>query len=398
MVLQSVHSDRSGRVFVAADYGAAALDGPSPAALERASALPPDAQLVPLADRAAIGLDRRGQPRSLGPTRWAVAAVLGAGHLRTHLPAIEAASGASPLEALPYAAVAADARGDLVVAAMPLGASLEMSKDVSTAITARLGTEPSNRLLRQLARCAREYQCPYAQNAFRGQGECALPLGAPSADGAAPVVALRRRAERAPLEPVALKIGVDDAVAVAIAHLAAGGASVSFGHACEGEPLGGVRSVVEVTARIRAATATGAIVLRTSGSSAAALARVAEAGLDRVVIALASAHGPMYERVHRPLAHRWTDVRASLREAAARNLAITVELLALPGLSDRATELRALVALLGELPSGTVLEPVDLSADPYTLLAALPAESGIVGMAELIDRLRVDAAHVRLAA
>ena len=137
--------------------------------------------------------------------------------------------------------------------------------------------------------------------------------------------------------------------------------------------------------------------LRTSGSSSAALGRAADAGLDRVAVRLASAHGPTYERVHRPAGFRWTDVRATLREAAARRLAITVELLSLPGLTDREIEVAALVALLGELRPGTELRIADLAADPYALLAGLPGGTTI-GIATLIERLRADAAHVRLAA
>jgi len=71
---------------VSADYGATALDGRVPVPLERAIPVPAGTELVPLADRAAIGLDRRGEPRSLGPTRWAVAAILPPGYVRTHLP------------------------------------------------------------------------------------------------------------------------------------------------------------------------------------------------------------------------------------------------------------------------------------------------------------------------
>ena len=395
---QAVHSDRSGRVFVSADYGATALDGPLPVALDRAIPLTTDTELLPLADRAAMGLDRRGQPRSLGPARWAVGAILGPGRLRTHLPAVLAASDVAPLDPLPYAAVAADAQGELVAAAVEIGPlSAPAPPDVTAAITSRLGAEPSNKLLRQLARCAREYRCAAARNAFLGQGECALPLGAPANDESAPTVALRRHEERAPLEPVTFKVSTSDVAEVAIAHLAAGGASVSFGHACEGEPLDAIRDVADVTARIRSATATGAIVLRTSGSSAVALGRAADAGIDRVVVRLASADGPTYERIHRPTGFRWSDVRAALREAATRRLAITVELLCLPGLTDRPTEVAALLALLGELPAGTELRLADLAADPYALLARIGG-GPTIGIAAMLERLRADAAHVRLAA
>ena len=397
-MLQAIHSDRSGRVFVSADYGATALDGSAPAALDRAIPLPADAQLIPLADRAAIGIDRRGEPRPLGPARWALAAILRPGHLRTHLPACDPAAGLAPLEPLPYAAVAADQRGDMVVAAVAVGSVQEPADDdVASRITERLRAEPSNRLLRQLARCARDHACPAARNAFLGRGECALPIGAPASDQPGPTVALRRREERAPLDPSALPATVADIAAVANAHFAAGGRSVSFGHACEGDPLRAVRIVAEAAALIRRPSGTE-IILRTGGASESALARAAAAGIDRVTIALASAHGPTYERVHRPIGYRWSDVRATLREAGARKLAITVELLSLPGLTDRESEARALVVLLGQLPAGTLLVPVDLAADPYALLAALPPDPEIIGIAALLGRIRADAAHVRLAA
>ncbi|HEY8730652.1 MAG TPA: hypothetical protein VIN69_01585 [Candidatus Limnocylindria bacterium] len=395
---QAVHSDRSGRVFVSADYGATARDGALPVALDRAIPLPDGAQLVPLPDRAAMGLDRRAEPRSLGPTRWALSAILPAGYVRTHIPSIEAERDAAPLDPLPYAAVAADARGELVAAAVQLHTpAVTPIDEVGATITGRLRSEPSNRLLRQLARCAREYRCAAAGNAFLGAGECALPLGAPANDQAAPQVALRRLLERAPLDPVSFKASPADVAAVAISHLEAGGSSVSFGRACEGEPLELIRDLVKVIGLIRAAVTTGEIVLRTSGASAIALGRAAEAGVDRVVVRIASADGQTYERVHRPVGFRWTDVRAALREAAARGLAITIELLSLPGLTDRETEVAALVALLGELRRGTELRLADLAADPYALLARIPGGPSI-GIAAMLDRLRADAAHVRLAA
>src|SRR5438045_4176317 len=212
---QAVHSDRSGRVFVSADYGATALDGPAPAPLDRAIAVPAGTELVPLADRAAMGLDRRGEPRSLGAARWAVAALLPPGYMRTHVPSVEAASDPAALEPLPYSALAADGRGELVVAAVALGRTAPApAADLGVAITERLRAEPSNKLLRQLARCARDYRCTAARNAFLGQGDCALPLGAPANDQAAPQAALRRREERAPLDPVAFRVTPADAAAV----------------------------------------------------------------------------------------------------------------------------------------------------------------------------------------
>lgn len=395
-MLQAVHTDRSGRIIVSADYGAAALAGAVPEALERALPLPADAQLVPLADRAAVGLDRRGLPRSVGRDRWAVAAILPAGYVRTHLPACEPSGDAPPLEPLAYAAVAADAQGELVVAAIAAGAQEQaVPRDVVATISDRLGAEPTNRLLRQLARCAREYGCAAARNAFTGEAGCALPLGAPANDAAAPVVALRRSSERAPLSPVAFRASAADVAAVAIAHLGSGGTEVTFGRACEGEPLDALRTLIDAVSLMRAATSAGEIVVRTSGASASALARAAAAGVDRAIVRLASADPVTYERVHRPNRFRWNDVRATLRDATSRSLALTVELLALPGLTDRARESDALLALLGELPRGTALRITDLASDPYALLAQLPRDPSGVGIGRLLERIASEAAHLR---
>jgi hypothetical protein len=90
-------------------------------------------------------------------------------------------------------------------------------------------------------------------------------------------------------------------------------------------------------------------------------------------------------------------VRAALREAGARRLALTVELLSLPGLTDRETEVAALLTLLGELRPGSELRLADLAADPYAVLARVPG-GATIGIAAMLDRLRADAAHVRLAA
>lgn len=392
-----MHSDRSGRVFLSADYGAAALDGAAPQALERAAALPEAGALVPLADRPAIGIDRRGHPRPLGRARWALAAVLGSTSVRTHLPACEIPAGVGPLEPLPYSAVGAREGGDLVVAALAPATPVGAADGLAERVGARLRAEPANRALRQLARCARDYGCPFARNAFLGRDEAALPLGAPGTDAGAPLVAPRRRDERAPLVPGALRAPGADAAAVAVAHLAGGGAAVSFGHACEGEPLGMARTVADVAARIRARSG-GPIRLRTAGSSAAALARVIEAGVDEVAVALASARPATYERVHRPAGYRWSDVRSALRIATEKGAALTIELLLLPGLTDRAAEADALLELLGELPPGTALRYIDLSADPYALLARLPRDDATIGIDALLARIAADASHVRRAA
>ena len=74
-------------------------------------------------------------------------------------------------------------------------------------------------------------------------------------------------------------------------------------------------------------------------------------------------------------------------------LVVIIELLVLPGLTDRAEEADALVALLRELPVGSRLRLRDLAADPYRLLRATPG-SAPLGVEALLARLRAEAPAV----
>lgn len=115
-MFNAVHTDQSGRAYVSADHGAAAHDGGGPLAFAHGIAVPPGTSLLPM-PREAQGLDRAGRARPLGRGRLALAAILPPGYLRTLLPAYREAAD-PPLERLPYAAVAADEEGQIVVAAL----------------------------------------------------------------------------------------------------------------------------------------------------------------------------------------------------------------------------------------------------------------------------------------
>lgn len=371
-----MHTDRAGRIVAAADYGAAALLGDHARPLEDGVPLPPDARLVPLPDRDALGIDRQGQPRTLGAQRWAVGAVLSPGFVRTRVPACAGRDDLAPLPPLGYAAVAAGAGGELVVAALPTGEATApeppTEATLASAITASLRAHPSSGALRQLARCARDHADPAAANVFLSRGDAPLPVGGD-------------------------RVGAADLAEIALAHLAGGGAGVTFGSACLGEPLSAARVVADAAARIRVAVPSARIAIRSNAASAAAIGRVAAAGVDTIVVRLATARAETYPRLHPGGDVRWTDVRGGIREAARSGLTVLIELLVLPGLTDRAEEADALVALLRELPAGSVLRLRDLAADPYRLLEANPGSLPL-GVEALLERLRVEAPQVRSAA
>jgi pyruvate-formate lyase-activating enzyme len=399
-VYRAVHADRAGRIIVS-DHAAAAFDGVATVPFADALPLPSGATVTHL-EREAETLDRSGRARRVGASRLAVAAVLPRGYLRTQLPAYADATDKPDLAPRAYTAVAADDAGDLVVAAALVDrdptrdADAYPKAEISTKVNEALRSQPADRLIRQLARCAREYGCRAAANAFYGRWECALPVAAPPNEHPPAVIALRLDGEAEPREPAAFHATADEVASLATRHFASGGTLVSFGRACEGEPLLAARMVEDAIRLIRATTRSGTIHLETNGSVPMALRRLAATGLDAVTIRLASARAETYDALHRPDGYRFVDVRASLRVAAEQRLATSLVIPVLPGLFDRGDEIAALVGLAGDLREGGAILLRDLAADPLRALATLKGREPSLGVARALERLREELPHLRV--
>jgi pyruvate-formate lyase-activating enzyme len=399
---RAVHADRAGRIIVS-DHAAAAFDGAATVPFSDAVRLPTGATVTHL-EREAETLDRSARARRVGPGRLAVAAVLPPGYLRTQLPAYADAPDKPDLTPRAYTAVAADEAGDLVVAAVRLDrdpthdSEAYPKAEIAAKVNDALRSRPADRLVRQLARCAREYGCHAAANAFYRRWECALPVAAPANEHPPAAIAPRLDGEAEPREPAAFHATAEEVAALAIEHLAGGGTLLSFGRACEGEPLLAARLLEDAIRLIRAATRAGTIHLETNGSTPAAVRRLATTGLDAVTIRLLSARTDTYEVLHRPEGYRFADVRASLRAAAEQRLAMSLLIPVLPGLFDRTEEVAAFVALASELPEGSAVLLRDLAADPLRALAALKGRDAHVGVAGALERLREELPHLRVGA
>jgi pyruvate-formate lyase-activating enzyme len=402
-VFSAVHSDRSGRLVVAADYAAAMSDGASLGPLADALPLPAGTDVVHLPDRAAIGLDRAGRARELGHGRWGVAAIVPIGYVRTALPAYTDDPSAPALRPRAYAAVGADSNGELVVSGVALEPQAgavdgRTVPDLVARITATQRDHPSSRVLRQLARCAKDYRCRAAANAFLGRHDCALPVAAPGNERPPEVLVLRDDADASPTEPAAFRPTPDEIADAASRHLEGGGSMVAFGRACEGEPLLAARVIEEAVLAIRERTRLGTIHLETNGSLPMALRRLCETGLDSVAVRLVSARAETYEAIHRPDGFRFADVRTSIANAIATKVSVALRVLVLPGLADRKRELDALLSLAGDLPAGSSLVLSDLAADPQRALRIASTSEAALGIHPMLDRLRTDAAHLRIVA
>ena len=401
--LTAVHTNRNGDVFVGEEYSAAAFDGRQerPLRAEDTIPLPAGATLMALDSRRAQAFDGRGGLRTLGRERWSLSALLPTGYTRTLYPAYADEPGQPDLPLFGYAAIGM-LDGDLRVAAIATDPAPEWdpkrfnTPDLRSRVNEALGDRPSNKMLRQLARCARDYGCYTAQNVFYGRWEAALPVSPACNARCVGCISLQEGETAAPQERFKMTPTADEIAEIAVAHLERPDSyMVSFGQGCEGEPLLAARTIAEAIAKIRTRTARGIVHLNTNASLPTQLRRLIDAGLQSIRVSTISALSATYAAYYRPSGYGWSDVQASLHLAAERGLLINFNLLVLPGLTDRPEEVEAFVGLLRDLPSG-VVQLRNLNADPKRALSVFEPPAALVGIPAMLERYHAEAPHFAL--
>lgn len=402
--IKLLYATADGVLYEDPDLAAAGWDGARVVPLDDANTipLPEGADLMLLPGRAAVAWDpAAGRPlpdiaaRRGAEPLFAVAATLPAGYTRTLLPAYRTVAGAPRLPLFGYTAVGIR-DGEFYAAALATdeayrwNPALYNDRTLPRRIKALKKRFPENRLVGHLAHCALEYHCLTAQNLFYGRWEAGLPV-APACNAAC-LGCLSQQPEGgcpSPQERIAFVPTVEEVAALGAMHLAEGiEPIISFGQGCEGEPLTQGRLLAEAVAAVRARTDRGTVNLNTNGLDTAALRAVAAAGLDSVRVSLISAREETYRSYHRPRAFTLDDVRRSLAAAKELGVYVSLNLLVMPGLTDRPEETAALEALLDE---GTVdmVQLRNLNVDPAALFSALPGRRGeLLGIPALVERLR----------
>lgn len=384
-----------------AELGGPALFRPLPAG-SRAALLP---------GRRAIGWDprekRRVEVETLEidgvPQRvFAAAAILAPAWLRLRCPAFAKSPEAPPLPQWAYTDAGWQGEG-IVAATVRIDPRTHWdprfynTPDLKGRVERRLAGSPTNRVLRQLARCALEYSCTTAQNVFYQRHEAALPVSA--ACNAECLGCLSYRPPGgAPSshERVPATARVEDLVEVALEHLrAAPDGIVSFGQGCEGEPLLAAERLERAVVSIRARTRGGTLHLNTNASLPAMVGRLFNAGLDSIRVSLNSAVPERYARYYQPSGYAFDDVRTSIGVARGKGGFVALNVLVHPGLSDRPSEIEALVRLVKEYRVD-LLELRNLAIDPDEYLILYPEPEEPLGMGELLRRLRSATPEARL--
>jgi pyruvate-formate lyase-activating enzyme len=368
--------------------------------------LPEGSLLLTLPGRSAIVFDgdRRVALDDLdGIPVDAMAVALPLGYTRASLPAYEARPDAPTLPLYGYTAAAWDGKR-IVAAALPTDSLASWSAashdeaHVRAGIEARTAEFGESSLLRQLTRCATEYGCYTAQNAFLRSGEAAIPvspacnarcIGCISAqDMSAGFVSAQERVRTTP--------SADEIVDIAVAHLLGGGDIVSFGQGCEGEPLLAAPRIASAVRKIRQRTTAGIVHCNTNASSPRALATLIEAGLQSVRVSLNASRPAAYAAYYRPRGYAFDDVRMSLKVASDAQISISLNLLTHPGVTDDQDEIEHFDRLLRDY-SISMVQTRTLNVDPAEYFAAVGRPTRpTIGMTSWLARLATQFPNVRV--
>jgi len=309
-------------------------------------------------------------------------------------PATERASSAPSLPLYAYCAVGAAPDGTPVAPAIRVDPDPRQDPPRFDLVRIRAGVEdrlealPDNRLVEHLTRCALEYGCRAAQNYFLGRWEAPLPIARSCNARCTGCISLQTEGEKvASHDRIGFDASPEEVAELALDHIARVPTGVvSFGQGCEGEPLMAADLAAAAVRLIRSETAAGTVNFNTNGSLPAAVARLAEAGLDSIRVSMNSARGELYRRYHRPADYTFVDVLRSLELAHEAGLFVSLNYLVFPGITDVAEELEALVAVHRRAPL-QMIQWRNLNIDPDEYLATMEdvPRSAPMGLDRFID-------------
>ncbi len=363
--------------------------------------LPAGASLVLVPGGRPVGINRAGRfsllernPWREGQT-WAVGALLPQGYTRTLLPSYHRTQEGKPVPLLGYAAVACR-DGEMYVAACRTDNPHRWnpahydSCELPALVEKKVKKHPANRILRQLAHCALEYHCFTAQNIFYSRWEGGIPVS-PACNAGCLGCISEQPAECCPSPQARIKYqpAPGEVAEIAAPHLQSGdGCMISFGQGCEGEPTLAAGTIAKAIEMIRGVTGQGTINMNSNAGFTAGVADICRVGLDAIRVTLISAREEIYQAYHRPQGFNLSDVCNSIRIAVSSGVYTSLNLLVLPGLTDREEETQALLEMVRDT-GVNMIQLRNLNIDPDFLFQYVPAKGGeMLGIPAMIDILQ----------
>lgn len=323
---------------------------------------------------------------------YAAAALLPQGFTRTLLPAcVSPASQVLPL--MGYAAVAL--KDDQVyVAAVQSDEhrkwhpSYYNTDGLPARISRMFKKFPDNRILRQLARCSLEYSCFTAQNIFYGRWEGGIPTFTACNANCIGCISESHIDVDSPQNRLDFIPTVKEISDLGAEHLMhAREAIVSFGQGCEGEPSLNADRLAPAIENMRRITDLGTINMNSNAGYTKGIRQVCDAGIDSIRVTIFSPRNETYNYYHRPKNYSLQDVENSILYAKEHGVKISLNLLTLPGFTDREDEIENLIDFIKDKQVDMV-QLRNLNIDPELLFKGLPAGGEVLGITNLIKILQ----------
>jgi pyruvate-formate lyase-activating enzyme len=401
-----VYADADGNIFDHPGLGMAGSAGGRWETVDESKCipLPEGSDLFLLPGRLPVGVARGGDFEVLDrdpadPDRpvSAVAAFMAPAHTATLTSAYHSTSNAPNLPLFSYAAlgfhegrfVAAGIRVDPLPRQDP--ARFPSPERLTRQARRRLRENPDNRLWQHLGTCALTYGCPAAKNLMLGRWEGPLPTS--PVCNASCLGCLNHQPEgRFPCSQDRMKFSPSarEVAEVALFHLRNGREPlVSFGQGCEGEPLMQDELLAESINLIRQKRPKGTINLNSNGSRPEVVARLMREGLSSIRVSMNSLIPERHQAYYRPRGWSLEDAIKSIEEVKRAGGHASINLLTLPGLTDRPEEVEALYALV-ERTNLDLIQWRNMNIDPEIYLAELgldPPEERM-GIEQLISDLK----------
>lgn len=366
--------------------------------------LPPGSELFLLPHRIPVGYHPKKNrfvkleedPHNPQSKPQAVAAFMAPAHAQILTAAYHSKQKAAILPLFSYTAVGWQ-EGQFVVAGVRIDPSTRQDVDqfdlekLQGRAKRALALQRHNRLIQHLGVCALTYGCPAAKNYFLGRWEAPLPtspqcnaycLGCISLQEGDEICASQQRITFVP--------SPDEIAEIAVSHLQeAEEPLVSFGQGCEGEPLLQGKTLKKAVKLIRSQVEAGTINLNTNGSLPQTIAELKDNGLDSIRVSLNSTREAYYHAYYRPRGYSFSDVTDSIRAMKTRGGFVSINLLALPGLTDEEGEVEAIIRLIDETGID-LIQMRNLNIDPEWYLREIGyrSEGRSIGMLEMMKRIR----------
>lgn len=387
-----------GQVLELSDYEMAVRSGD----LYRKSArgemapFPKEAEIAFLPHRQPIAWNKKTcELEALEKDSETVSAILPIGYLRTLLPASSPVHQGPFLPQWAYTAIGVQ-KDRWMSASIQIDSSDRWNNrfynttELADLINEQLSKNKANRILNQLSHCAHDYHCYTAQNIFYKRWEGALPVSPVCNARCVGCISLQpAKGSKASHQRISFTPSLDEISEIALIHLEkAEDPIISFGQGCEGEPLTAGSLLEEAIKNIRAKTSRGTININTNGSLPEVFSKLCKAGLDALRLSLNSARKETYEAYYQPQGYSFEDMVRTAEVARRERLAVSLNLLTFPGVTDREEEIEALIRFI-ERTRPNAIQWRNLAMDPDQYLMSIPKRKGaILGIPYFLSLLK----------